>query len=665
MATYFKFDKKLPHINYDDIYVKSGKIENGKLVLSYSNEALDPIAIDLSAFNNFAYFDSVKLEGNSLIFSYFEKSGKYPVSVDLSAFDHYIDSIAMSDDKTSLSLSYNNGSFLTADTSEWSKHAEDIELDDNVLCISFNDKSSMSADLSKYDRKMQSVNADNDILTITDSKGDEISTSLARYSVDHRVIDAKLLHDGRTLVLLMNGLPDISVDTTLLALNDFISQGHLDNETLVLDYNANKQALSIELSSLNTYVDSIDVEDGKLVLKYANGRHAPISTDVNQFMQNWHLSGASFDEDSNVLSLLMNTDQVPSMSVNLSSLAKDTYIKDISTDLQNDVVTFIYNDKNVAGNVNLQKYRNDSNLQNVHGVHDRALQFVKGDGSFFNVSLSSAKSLSINDNVLSLEFNDGKRSLTADLSKYDCYVDGLAFNTDTNVLSVRNSNKNVANDLTACLSSLDRYNVSVSIDSSNILKITDNASSEVSVKLPMHDTYISAIGIDENSDTMTFDYNVADISAKSVNLRTYRQNDWIESGLYDADSKQLVLKYHNDEKFDIRPSDVSVELQIGTSGGFSEETIKGWISTEVSNETVRATNTESRLQNNINKLSNIFIFDEDGDVVAFKMKDSTVPDLNWKVSIESGQLTISEHVEFLAADNIYADNAYVNRLSVD
>ena len=683
MATYFKFDKKLPHINYDDIYVKSGKIENGKLVLSYSNEALDPIAIDLSAFNNFAYFDSVKLEGNSLIFSYFEKSGKYPVSVDLSAFDHYIDSIAMSDDKTSLSLSYNNGSCLTVDTSEWSKHAEDIELDDNVLCISFNDKSSMSADLSKYDRKIQSVNADNDILTITDSKGDEISTSLARYSIDHRVKDAKLLHDGRTLVLLMNGLPDISVDTTLLALNDFISKGHLDNETLVLDYNTSKQALSIELSSLNTYVDSVDVEDGKLVLKYANGRHAPISTDVNQFMQNWHLSGASFDENSNVLSLLMNTDQVPSMRVNLSSLAKDTYIKDISTNLQNDIVTFIYNDKNVAGNVSLQKYRNDSNLQNVHGVHDRALQFVKGDGSFFNVSLSSAKSLSINDNVLSLEFNDGKRSLTTDLSKYDCYADGLAFNTDTNVLSVRNSNKNVANDLTACLSSLDRYNVSASIDSNNILKITDSASSEVSVKLPIHDTYISAIGIDENSDTMTFDYNVADISAKSVNLRTYRQNDWIESGLYDADSKQLVLKYHNDEKFDIRPSDVSVELQIGTSGGFSEETIKKWISTGVSNETVRATavetslqeaineettratNTESRLQDSINKLSNIFIFDEDGDVVAFKMKDSTVPDLNWKVSIESGQLTISEHVEFLFVDNIYADNAYVNRLSVD
>ena len=281
MATYFKFDKKLPHINYDDIYVKSGKIENGKLVLSYSNEALDPIAIDLSAFNNFAYFDSVKLEGNSLIFSYFEKSGKKPVLVDLSAFDHYIDSIAMSDDKTSLSLSYNNGSFLTADTSEWSKHAEDIKLDDNVLCISFNDKSSMSADLSKYDRKMQSVNADNDILTITDSKGDEISTSLARYSVDHRVKDAKLLHDGRTLVLLMNGLPDISVDTTLLALNDFISQGHLDNETLVLDYNMDRPSLSVDLSSLNTYVDSVDVEDGKLVLKYANGRHAPISTDVN------------------------------------------------------------------------------------------------------------------------------------------------------------------------------------------------------------------------------------------------------------------------------------------------------------------------------------------------------------------------------------------------
>ena len=192
------------------------------------------------------------------------------------------------------------------------------------------------------------------------------------------------------------------------------------------------------------------------------------------------------------------------------------------------------------------------------------LSIVKSNGVNIAVSLDTLdkniSSVTTDDGKLVMKYNNGKGTLTADLSKYDCYADGLAFNTDTNVLSVRNSNKNVANDLTACLSSLDRYNVSASIDSNNVLKITDNASSEVSVKLPMHDTYISAIGIDENSDTMTFDYNVADISTKSVNLRTYRQNDWIESGLYDADSKQLVLKYHNDKKFDIRPSDVSVEL---------------------------------------------------------------------------------------------------------
>lgn len=192
------------------------------------------------------------------------------------------------------------------------------------------------------------------------------------------------------------------------------------------------------------------------------------------------------------------------------------------------------------------------------------LSIVKSNGVNIAVSLDTLdkniSSVTTDDGKLVMKYNNGKGTLTADLSKYDCYADGLAFNTDTNVLSVRNSNKNVANDLTACLSSLDRYNVSASIDSNNVLKITDNASSEVSVKLPMHDTYISAIGIDENSDTMTFDYNVADISAKSVNLRTYRQNDWIESGLYDTDSKQLVLKYHKDEKFDICPSDVSVEL---------------------------------------------------------------------------------------------------------
>lgn len=192
------------------------------------------------------------------------------------------------------------------------------------------------------------------------------------------------------------------------------------------------------------------------------------------------------------------------------------------------------------------------------------LSIVKSNGVNIAVSLDTLdkniSSVTADDGKLVMKYNNGKGTLTADLSKYDCYADGLAFNTDTNVLSVRNSNKNVANDLTACLSSLDRYNVSASIDSNNVLKITDSTSSEVSVKLPMHDTYISAIGIDENSDTMTFDYNVADISAKSVNLRTYRQNDWIESGLYDADSKQLVLKYHKDEKFDICPSDVSVEL---------------------------------------------------------------------------------------------------------
>ena len=192
------------------------------------------------------------------------------------------------------------------------------------------------------------------------------------------------------------------------------------------------------------------------------------------------------------------------------------------------------------------------------------LSIVKSNGVNIAVSLDTLdkniSSVTADDGKLVMKYNNGKGTLTADLSKYDCYVDGLAFNTDTNVLSVRNSNNNVANDLTACLSSLDRYNVSASVDESNILKIADNTGAEISAKLPIHDTYISAIGIDENSDTMTFDYNVADISAKSVNLRTYRQNDWIESGLYDADNKQLVLKYHNDEKFDIRPSDVSVEL---------------------------------------------------------------------------------------------------------
>ena len=190
----------------------------------------------------------------------------------------------------------------------------------------------------------------------------------------------------------------------------------------------------------------------------------------------------------------MNTDQVPSMSVNLSSLAKDTYIKDISTNLQNDIVTFIYNDKNVAGNVSLQKYRNDSNLQNVHGVHDRALQFVKGDGSFFNVSLSSAKSLSINDNVLSLEFNDDKRSLTADLSH------------------------------------LDRKLTSATVDSDSNLLIADNFDNVVSAALPIHDTYINSAAVIDNS--LVLAYNDDNLPKLSTSLSSIIKDDTVVTSAY-------------------------------------------------------------------------------------------------------------------------------------
>lgn len=136
------------------------------------------------------------------------------------------------------------------------------------------------------------------------------------------------------------------------------------------------------------------------------------------------------------------------------------------------------------------------------------LSIVKSNGVNIAVSLDTLdkniSSVTADDGKLVMKYNNGKGTLTADLSKYDCYADGLAFNTDTNVLSVRNSNKNVANDLTACLSSLDRYNVSASIDSNNVLKITDSASSEVSVKLPIHDTYVKQTEVVDGNLILTY-----------------------------------------------------------------------------------------------------------------------------------------------------------------
>ena len=283
--------------------------------------------------------------------------------------------------------------------------------------------------------------------------------------------------------------------------------------------------IAVSLDTLDKNISSVTADDGKLVMKYNNGK-GTLTADLSKY--DCYADGLAFNTDTNVLSVRNSNKNVANdLTACLSSL--DRY--------------------NVSASVD------ESNILKIADNFDNV---VSAALPIHDTYISSAVVI---DNSLVLAYNDDNLpKLSTSLSKYDCYADGLAFNTDTNVLSVRNSNKNVANDLTACLSSLDRYNVSASIDSNNVLKITDNASSEVSVKLPMHDTYISAIGIDENSDTMTFDYNVADISAKSVNLRTYRQNDWIESGLYDTDSKQLVLKYHKDEKFDICPSDVSIEL---------------------------------------------------------------------------------------------------------
>ena len=45
MAAYFEFDKRHPHIKYDDVYVKNGKVENNKLVLTTAQMALSHLKL--------------------------------------------------------------------------------------------------------------------------------------------------------------------------------------------------------------------------------------------------------------------------------------------------------------------------------------------------------------------------------------------------------------------------------------------------------------------------------------------------------------------------------------------------------------------------------------------------------------------------------------------
>ena len=58
MAAYFEFDKRHPHIKYDDVYVKNGKVENNKLILNYSVDGLKPLEVDLSSIANLIEVDS-------------------------------------------------------------------------------------------------------------------------------------------------------------------------------------------------------------------------------------------------------------------------------------------------------------------------------------------------------------------------------------------------------------------------------------------------------------------------------------------------------------------------------------------------------------------------------------------------------------------------------
>jgi len=195
MATYFDFKEKIPHVNKDDIYVKGGNVVDDKLILEYSLSNYTPISISLSGFDTFTYINDAEFKDNYLILKY-GRSDLDDLSINLSTLDKHVDSVAIADDKKSLSLCFNDNTYISVDTasfaenyylSSWSVSGKNLILKYNTINLD-----PMVIDLEKVANKIVAMNTANNILTISDLMENVASVSLEKFTYNDFINEHKI-----------------------------------------------------------------------------------------------------------------------------------------------------------------------------------------------------------------------------------------------------------------------------------------------------------------------------------------------------------------------------------------------------------------------------------------------------------------------------------------
>ena len=207
----------------------------------------------------------------------------------------------------------------------------------------------------------------------------------------------------------------LSADLSKYTRNWFVNEADLCGDVFVLKRNSADagEDLSVDASSLNNYIESATIVGKTLVLAYNSDRFAPLSIDIADFIKDYYIADAKLCADSK-LHLKYNAD-LDDIVVDLHDL--DDKIVDIKQ--ENDTIQF-HRTNGTLPVINLSKYVNN-NLKTMH-IHGNSLVLKFDDGRTKDVSLDKfdkhIAGYAVDENCLSLYYNDNKGSIAIDKSKF-------------------------------------------------------------------------------------------------------------------------------------------------------------------------------------------------------------------------------------------------------